>query len=91
MLLFEWDPAKARSNRAKHGVTFEEATTIFGDTHSLTIDDPAHSLVEHRFITIGQSHSGRILVVVHTARSGKIRLISARPCSRQEKFHYENV
>jgi len=66
-LHFEWDPRKAAANAAKHGVTFEEASTVFGDPKSLTIPDPAHSAVEQRFIVLGRSHAGRLLVVPHCA------------------------
>jgi uncharacterized DUF497 family protein len=87
-LLFEWDSAKARSNFLKHGVSFEEASTVFGDPRSLTIDDPSHSQNEPRFVTLGLSLLNHVLVVVHTERHGKIRLISARLASRKErKFH----
>jgi uncharacterized protein len=67
-LNFEWDDAKARSNQAKHGVSFEEASTVFGDPLSLTIHDPMHSQVEDRFIIVGRSHLRKLLVVVHTER-----------------------
>jgi hypothetical protein len=77
MLKFEWDTNKARANLAKHVVSFPEATTVFGDPVSLTIPDPAHSQAENRFIILGRSHSGRILVVVHTERGDNIRVISA--------------
>jgi hypothetical protein len=66
VLTFEWDANKAESNRAKHGVTFEEAATVFGDPLSITIPDPAHSQTETRFIILGRSHQGRLLVVIHT-------------------------
>jgi uncharacterized DUF497 family protein len=91
MLTFEWDVNKARSNLTKHAVSFQEATTVFGDPVSLTIPDPAHSQVENRFIVLGQSHSGRILVVVHTERGDNIRIISARPASRRERKQYEET
>jgi len=67
-LTFEWDTNKARWNLAKHGVSFEESSTVFGDPRSLTIPDPVHSKVEERFVTIGTSHRGKLLVVVHTER-----------------------
>ncbi len=70
-LSFEWDENKAKSNLAKHGVSFEEASTVFGDPMSLTVPDPAHSQAEDRFIIIGQSHLRKLLVVVHTS-SGAI-------------------
>ena len=87
---FYWDPAKARSNLAKHGVTFEEAATVFGDPLSLTIVDPQHSTAEEaRFLVLGQSVSGRLLVVAHTEHGDDIRLISARLATRRERHRYE--
>ncbi|HEY2951752.1 MAG TPA: BrnT family toxin [Verrucomicrobiae bacterium] len=88
-LQFEWDGSKANSNRAKHGVSFEEASTVFGDPLSLTISDPAHSHAEDRFIILGHSHRQRLLVVVHTDRGDRIRIISARRASRHERKNYE--
>ena len=88
MLNFEWDKRKAASNFRKHGVSFEEATTVFGDTLSLTRPDPLHSDVENRFITIGRSHVHRILVVVHVDRGDNIRIISARRGTGSEKKQY---
>ena len=88
-LLFEWDLEKAASNRLKHGVSFEEASTLFGDDRSLTIPDPKHSQQEPRFVTMGLSYADRVLVVVHTDRRGKIRLISARPASQKERRQHE--
>ena len=91
MLTFEWDANKARANLTKHAVSFQEATTVFGDPVSITIPDPAHSQVESRFIILGRSHQGRILVVVHTERGDSIRIISARPASRRERKNYEQT
>ena len=88
-LNFQWDENKARSNLAKHGVRFEEAATVFGDALSLTIPDPAHSQKEDRFIILGMSHKGKLLVVVHTERGDSIRLISARRASRRERQSHE--
>jgi len=88
-LTFEWDSRKARSNLAKHGVGFQEASTIFGDPLSLTIPDPEHSLSEERYITVGRAFSGKLLVVVHTERGDNIRIISARRASRRERKFYE--
>lgn len=88
-LSFEWDEKKARSNAKKHGISFDEASTVFADTLSLTIRDPAHSEVEDRFITLGISHRNKLLVVVHTERGDNIRIISARPASRRERRTYE--
>lgn len=88
-LFFEWDSNKAESNIIKHKVSFEEASTIFADNYSITIDDPIHSLSEKRFITIGLSANHRVLVVIHTKRAKKIRIISARKASTKEKQQYE--
>jgi len=90
-LTFEWDERKARSNLGKHGVSFEEAATIFGDRLSLTIPDPEHSLMEERYITMGKALTGKLLVVVHTDRGDNIRIISARRASRRERRFYEEV
>ncbi len=87
-IVFEWDVTKAKSNTVKHGVTFEEATTIFGDNRSITIDNPLRTVHEKRFVTIGTSAKKRIIVVVHTERGEKIRIISARPASRKERKQY---
>lgn len=90
MIEFEWDPGKAVVNRTKHGVTFEEAQTIFGDPFELMIGDPDHSEGEFRFLSVGRSSAGRILVVAYTERqSNKIRIISARTASQAEKSQYE--
>lgn len=86
---FEWDPNKAEANLAKHDVSFEEASTVFGDPSSVTIPDPAHSQIEDRFVILGRSHPGKLLVVVHTERGDNIRVISARRASRKERKHYE--
>ena len=90
-LTFEWDSRKARSNLAKHGVGFEEASTIFGDPLSLTILDPEHSLSEERYITMGRAFTGKLLVVVHTERGDNIPIISARSASRRERKFYEEI
>lgn len=90
-LSFEWDDRKAKSNLAKHGVSFEEASTVFGDPLSLTIPDPAHSQAEDRWIVLGQSHQQKLLVVVHTERGDNIRIISARRANRRERKSYEEV
>ena len=88
-LTFEWDLRKARSNFAKHGVGFEEASTIFSDPLSLTIPDPEHSETEERYVTMGTAFTGKLLVVVHTDRGDNIRIISARRASRRERKGYE--
>ena len=89
MLLFEWDPSKARKNIETHGISFDEASTAFKNTLSLTIHDPLHSDEEDRFILIGNSYRNRLLVVVHTERGNKIRIISARRATKKEKKQYE--
>ena len=90
-LTFEWDSRKARSNFAKHGVGFQEASTIFGDPLSLTIPEPEHSLSEERYITMGRAVTGKLLVVVHTERGDNIRIINARRASRRERKFYEET
>ncbi len=90
MLLFEWNPNKAANNLKKHEITFDEATTVFQDTLSLTIDDPLHSADEERLIIIGMSHKNRILVVVHTEREDKVRIVSARKATNHERRYYES-
>lgn len=86
---FEWDGAKAKRNAAQHKVRFEEAATVFTDSMSLTIDDPAHSRSERRFVTLGLSVKRRLLVVVHADRADRIRIISARRATDAEKHAYE--
>lgn len=86
---FEWDPAKARRNRRKHRVTFEEAVTVFGDRLALTYSDPDHSNFELRFITIGVSRAGRVLVIAHVDRGENFRIISAREATSRERNDYE--
>ena len=88
-LKFEWDSKKAVSNVKKHGITVEEAATVFGDTLSSTITDPLHSHGEHRFVLVGQSAQGRVLVVVHVERGDRIRIISARLANNKERRTYE--
>jgi hypothetical protein len=90
-LTFEWDEQKAASNRRKHGVSFDEAATAFGDPFSLTIDDPGHSEEEDRFVLIGESFRRRLLVVVHTTRGDNLRLISARLAKASERRTYEQA
>jgi uncharacterized protein len=80
---------KARSNLSKHAVSFEAASTIFGDPLSLTIPDPDHSITERRYITIGRAFDDKLLVVVHTDRGDNIRIVSARRASRRERKSYE--
>lgn len=86
---FEWDPEKAVSNLAAHGVSFEDASTVFGDPLAATIPDPDHSVEESRSITLGLSAGGSLLVVVHTDREDRVRIISARAATRGEQKRYE--
>ena len=88
-LRFTWDPAKALSNTRKHGVSFEEAVSAFGDPLSITIPDPDHSIDEERLVLIGVSKLSRILVIVHAETGYTVRLISARRANRRERCTYE--
>jgi uncharacterized protein len=95
---FQWDPIKAASNVKKHGISFEEAITVFGDPLAVTILDPDHSVSEFRLLTTGLSRSQMLLVISHTerfrkadaTRTNEIRLISARLATRQERKSYES-
>ncbi len=86
---FEWDPDKAEGNIAKHGISFAEAATVFGDRLALTFHDPDHSDDEDRFLTFGHSTKNRLLVVSHTDRGDRTRIISARQATRRERKIYE--
>jgi uncharacterized DUF497 family protein len=86
---FVWDPRKAAANQRKHGVSFEEASTVFRDVLAATGTDPDHSIREQRLITFGVSSAGRLLVVAHAEEGLTIRLISARLATRQERKIYE--
>ena len=88
-LIFEWDDRKALSNKRKHGITFEEATTAFKDVLSITIDDPFHSQEEDRLILIGKSENDNTLVVIHIEKRDTIRIISARKATKKEQKFYE--
>jgi hypothetical protein len=88
-LKFEWDKRKAVLNIKKHGVSFEDAATAFGDPLSVTIHDPTHSDDEDRFILLGETQDKKLVVVAHTDRKDTIRLINARPATRQEREDYE--
>jgi len=87
---FEWDREKARGDLRKHGVSFDEAVTIFYDPLSATFDDPDHSTGEQRFITVGHSSRGRLLVASHTERGGAVRIISARVATAGERKRHES-
>jgi uncharacterized DUF497 family protein len=87
---FEWDKNKAATNKKKHGVSFSEATTVFGDPLELTIEDTEHSSGEYRFLSVGRSNTGNILVVSYTEREPNlIRIISARKATKNELKYYE--
>ena len=85
----EWDTKKAKFNRKKHGVSFEEAATVFGDPLAITFDDPDHSEDEDRHLTFGLSLQKKLIVVSHTQRGDNIRFISARFMGRKERIIYE--
>jgi uncharacterized DUF497 family protein len=87
---FEWDPKKSEANRKKHGISFHDAATMFADPLAITFPDPDHSRGEHRFLTFGHSKINHLLVVAHTERNGKTRIISARRATRFERKIYEN-
>lgn len=87
---FEWDPKKAEVNQKKHGVSFHEAATVFADPLAITFSDPDHSKGELRFLTFGHSKMSHLLIVVHTERHSKTRIISARRATRYERTIYEN-
>ena len=82
---FEWDPEKARGNLVKHGVSFEEASTAFGDRLSIARYDPDHSDDEDRYLLLGATHVGRLVVVSHTHRRRRVRIIGARIATRRER------
>lgn len=88
-LTFEWDEEKAKENLKKHKVGFDEGKTIFNDPISITIHDPQHSIGEYRYVDIGRSSKGRILVVVYTERGSNIRIINCRKANKSERKIYE--
>ena len=88
---FEWDLRKDSANRRKHGVGFAEASTVFADPLSITIPDPDHAHDEERFVIVGQSTKRSLLIVVHTIRQARIRLISARVATKHERRKYEEA
>ena len=89
-MIFEWDEEKAELNQSKHGVNFDEAATIFEDYFYVDFYDPGHSVDEHRFLIIGESNQARLLIVSYTERDDKIRIISARVLTPQERRIYEH-
>ena len=86
---YEWDRKKAAVNIRKHGVSFGEAATVFGDPLAITFPDPDHSVGEYRYLTFGLSHLGRLLVVSHAQRTNRTRIINARLMTRYERRIYE--
>ena len=86
---FEWDPKKAEANKRKHGISFHQAATIFGDPLAITFTDHHHSLDEERFITFGLTVFNQLIVVSHAQRGEKLRIISSRLMTRQERKLYE--
>ena len=88
-MIYEWDPKKAKANIRRHGVSFEEAATIFLDPLAVTYPDPDHSGEERREITIGHSARHRVLFLSHTRRGGRTRLISGRKATKRERKQYE--
>ena len=86
---FEWDGEKANQNLKKHGVSFEEAVTVFYDPLSATFEDPDHSVGEYRYITVGLSSRDRLIVVAHAERGQNLRIISARPATAHERKRHE--
>ncbi len=89
LLEFEWDSKKAATNLRKHRISFREAAMVFSDDLAFTYDDASHSHGEERYITLGMSDKGRVLVVAHAARGDRIRIISARKATRRERKSYE--
>ena len=87
---FEWNGKKAAANLTKHGISFEEAATVFGDPLAITFDDPDHSADEDRYLTFGVSSFNRLLVVSHTDRGNTLRIITARQVTNRERRIYEN-
>jgi uncharacterized DUF497 family protein len=86
---FDWDPDKATENLRRHRVSFEEAATVFRDPLARTFPDPEHSEGEDRYLDIGHSERGRLLIVSYTERQGRVRIMSARPATREERKSYE--
>ena len=86
---FEWDTHKAIQSRRKHAVSFHEAATVLGDPLTITYRDPDHSIEEQRFITVGMSSAGRMLIVAHADRGERTRIISARKTTARERAQYE--
>ena len=90
-IAFEWDRRKDSANQRKHGVGFAGATTVFDDPLSITIPDPDHIIDEERFVIVVMSSERSLLIVVHTIRGERIRLVSARPATKHERRNYEET
>ncbi|MBL0177468.1 MAG: BrnT family toxin [Ignavibacteria bacterium] len=90
-MIFLWDDRKAGANEKKHGVTFQEASTVFGDPLAVSFDDPDHSENEERFLTFGMSLNGRLLVIAHTGTGDTVRMIRARVMTNYERSVYEEA
>ena len=88
-LIFRWDQRKAKANIAKHGISFEGASSAFGDPLSITIEDVDHSYGENRYILLGETLEHDLVIVAHTDRNGEIRIMSARLATKQERRSYE--
>jgi len=86
---FAWDAKKAQANYRKHGISFPEAGTVFGDPLAITFDDPEHSIAELRLLTFGTTRTGKLVIVSHAERSGSMRIISARLMTKEERKIYE--
>jgi uncharacterized protein len=88
---YDWDQEKAQINLKKHGISFQEAASAFGDPLALTFDDPDHSIGEHRLLTFGITKTGKRIIVSHTEKHNAVlRIISARPMNKYERKIYEN-
>lgn len=87
---FEWDPTKDRANRESHGISFEEAATVFSDRSALSWEDEGHSVGEYRTLTLGYTERQRLVIVAHTEREDRIRIISARRATVVERRLYED-
>jgi hypothetical protein len=90
MVQFEWHTEKAQENLIKHGISFDDAATVFGDPLAVTIDDPDHSQEEQRLLTTGLSQRQRLIIVAHTDRDGRVRIISVRDVTPAERKQYES-
>jgi len=88
-LTFEWDENKAKENLRKHKASFEEAKTVFDDPFLMTYPDPDHSEIEPRYLSVGSSSTGRVLIVIHTDRGANTRIISCRKATTSERKYYE--